>query len=275
MELAKIAPPVSQDDVYATGRLTTSFEGGAAGLEMLSVQRTAAGGGQIVLNQGVIHNLNIVREILNKLSMIPGLSARLESRLPPDYKAKIDQNDTELEPVQIPFFVQGPIWTVPQLTVVSQTFTLTGTARGDWTNETFQAQFSVFLDPDLSLALIRSVEELRFLAGPDGRIEIPGSLQGAGGKISFVPNVPDLASRVVAGKAQQVFNGLFERKTDPSQTPQDPGEGQTRRPFGAASQAPVSGQKNTAPAPAEMLLGQLLGEVLGGSSGQSGAQSRE
>lgn len=279
MDLSQVASQASPQAPYPTGRLTVTFEGRAAGIDTLALSQTLNGGGQIMLANGVIHNFNLVHEVLGRLSAVPGLGAKLEQRLPPDYKAKIDDPDTRLAPVQAPFTVRGPEWFVPQLNIVSETFSFTGSIHGNWTNNTYRGQFSLFLDPDLSQALIRSVEELSFLSNAEGRIEIPVALQESPPYV--IPNVSNMATRVVSGKAQQLISNLFDQKdrTQGQQagapagagTAQPPQQQQASggreffpfTPSGSANQNPSSKQ----PPPAQMLLGQLLNDVLG-SSGQ-------
>ncbi|MBP9865018.1 MAG: AsmA family protein, partial [Candidatus Omnitrophica bacterium] len=103
MDLAQAVPaPASSRDPGVTGTLSADLRGTFAGADADIITRSLAANGQVLVKDAVITNLNVVKEVLNKLSIIPGVSEKIQSRLSEDYLRKLEERDTRLEDVTLP-----------------------------------------------------------------------------------------------------------------------------------------------------------------------------
>lgn len=239
------------------GRLSATFEGTAQGMAWPELSRTMAGQGRVQLHDGVVKNLNIVRTVFEKLSIIPGLVQRLESRLPASYSEKLNAKDTRLKPIDLPLAAQNGTLRVEQARIETDTAQIdaTGTVGFDGT---MAAQATLFLDPDLSVAIIASVKELQNLADANGRLAIPLALQGKAPD-GIRPDLQYIASRLVTEKANELIGNLINKaleKNLPSS-----GEPQTLPRGGAQAPgqtAPPSSSSQPAASPLRSLLQGVL-----------------
>ncbi len=260
VDLERLAP-ASQGEPQPSGLLTLNIKGDFWGTDPVRLQQTLSGQGEILIKDGKIRNLNVIREIMQKLSIVPGLVKRLQERLPASYQEKLERRDTLFAPIQIPFVLASGRINFPEIQIFSESFAITGNAQFDLAKNYLTAPMTLVMDPDLSAAFIRSVEELQYLTDRDGRLAVPFLAQGVAPDIRVQPDIPYITSRLAVAKTQEVLSGLFEKKRSAStgQTPQD-------TPVQEGTSKPAAQE------PAQMLFGQLLQNVLGGGETADSAQ---
>lgn len=218
LELSSLLPPPeSPGDPEFHGKLSADFQGAAAGKDLPAIERTAAGEGRIRVDQPVLLNFNFLQEIFSRLSLIPGLEQRLRGRLPPDYESKLNERDTVFQPIQFPVGIQQGRFFFNSLHVVSDSFELAGSGSLRFDGY-IATRFMTRIDAGLSQAMIRTVNELSYLADAEGRLEIPILIQGPPGDVQFRLDLAYLASRLAAAKLQDVFSGVFRRPETATQT---------------------------------------------------------
>ena len=146
-DLAQLVPQsAASSEPAPAGNLSADFKGALAGPDL-------SGTGRISVKNGEIRNLNVVREILAKLSLIPGLSDKLMSRLSEDYREKLKQNDTRFAPIDIPFRLGGGVLAADKINVSSENFQIYGAAQAVLSGP-LSGRFFAAIDPEFSLALI-------------------------------------------------------------------------------------------------------------------------
>lgn len=204
-----LPPPGSPRDPSLTGIFSANFQGTARGTDARVLGPSLAGEGELVVENGVVLNLNILREIFSALSLIPGLVRTLEQRLPEGYQQKIEARDTVLGPVEIPFVINGGVLSLRPFQVATDSFALQ--AGGNFfIGGGPDLRGALFIDPELSRAMIQSVQELQTLAGRDGRIQIPFSYRGRTfDEARFLPDLQSIGSRLAAAK----IGSLLQPKT--------------------------------------------------------------
>ena len=204
-------------------------------------------------------NFNLLREVFDRLSMIPGLVNRLLSRLPPDYRAKLEAADTVLGPVDLPVTARGGVFYFDNLQLVSENFLLdgTGAVRPDGV---YSVQAVIRVEPGLSSAFIRSVNELQYLTDAQGQLEIPVRMEsGPGGAPRILPDLVYVGQKLALTKAEQWIGSLLGKK-EPAETQTVPPDGQVPTPPSSSQQEEPGGQQD--------ILGNLLEGFLGAKKGQ-------
>lgn len=225
--LEQLLPPVGAGEPQLRGVLTTKVQGSLPTLEPNQLLQTLSGHGDIMLDQPVLSNLNILRAVFERFSMIPGLVETLESRLPPAYQAKFAAKDTIFSPIHLSAKVESSALQFENLDVRSDVLKLTGTGRVGLEGTTL-IRCTVQIEPVLSAAIVKSVRELEALANTSGELEIPVVIQGQAPRLAVTPDLNYVASKVIAKKAVNLLEGLLDRKSDRSNTtpPTATGDGQ-------------------------------------------------
>lgn len=234
LPLEKILPAAGANVSQVHGTLTTTFEGDLTSLNQAELMRTLTGRGTLKMADPTITNLNILREVFSKFSMLPGLMESLQARLPQEYQAKFAANDTVFAPIDVAARIQDGMLQFDDATCSTDTFTLTGSGQVGIVDHSVSIRSTLRIEPALTAAIIRSVKELQALANASGEMEIPLMLQGTAPQLAVRPDMHYIASKVIATKAVDLLDELLKKSTKsesaPSQespnsetTPQDSG----------------------------------------------------
>jgi hypothetical protein len=239
------------NEPYFQGILSAAFQGSAQANDWEGIPQGFSGHGKINVTEGVLMNLNVLREVFNKISVIPGLVEKLQSRLPESYQEKLNAKDTRFEPIELPLVVRDQFLYLQDFRVASEGFQILGSGRLSF-DGTPEGITLLLADPDLSAAFIRSIHELQYLTTPRGELQIPLVISGRIPEVRILPDVPRIASLLAVAKTQEVVGGLIERKLlkkEPTTTAPSTQEPQPQDKLG--------------------FLGQLLEEALEGTTSQS------
>jgi len=193
------------------GSVSGSFEGGATAPAWPSIPPALAGRGDVTIQDGAIANLNLLRQVFERLTVIPGLSQRLQARLPEGYQEKLDAPDTLFGPIHLPVMVQQGVLTFSDAQIPAEMFTLEGAGRVGMTGA-LAVDAILRVEPALSKAIIGSVNELQYLADREGRLALPVVVQGTVSQLSVLPDLQYVASRLVVSKAQEWLGDVIQRQ---------------------------------------------------------------
>lgn len=214
--LELLQPHPQPEDPYVRGRCTVTLEGRAEG-PLNQLVPTFSGQGHLRVQEPVLVNLNILREVFQKLSILPGLMPRLQSRLPEEYQQKFEAKDTVFESLASPLRLQEGVIRFDALPLRTDSFSLDNTGfialQGG-----VNIRAMLTLDAPLSAALIRSVEELKYLTTAGGELQLPIAIQGQAPRVAVVPDIGYVASRLVVTKVQDLLGELLQ-KQEPEATP--------------------------------------------------------
>ena len=210
LALENLVPASNPSEPTLRGNFSGSFQGKFQGTAWPEISNTLSGQGRVSLTNGAIVNMNILREIFQRISIIPGLAENLAANLPASYQEKFNAKDTLLQPIDFPMAVERGAVSFNNIRVATDTFELNGSGRLGL-DCSLSMQSRVTVEPQLSAAMLQSVKELQILADSQGRVEIPVLLQGTLPKIRVMPDISSVASRLTTTKAEELIGGLLEK----------------------------------------------------------------
>jgi hypothetical protein len=181
------------------------------------------GRGTVKLAQAKLANLNVLREVFQRFSMLPELVERLKARLPPEYQEKLMANETLLAPLDVSMLVERGAMQFADVRVSTDTFHLAGAGRVGF-DGTVSIRATLRIEPVLSAAIIESVTELQALANRSGELELPLTIQGQMPKVAVLPDMNYVTSRVLVAKATDLLGELLrgrDAKPPEGQAPTD------------------------------------------------------
>lgn len=211
LPLERVLPAAGPSEPQLRGVLTTTLHGSTSTLDQQRLARALSGHGTLKLTDPVLVNLNVLREVFGRLSIIPGLMQTLESRLPPEYQEKLAANDTVLSPIDVSMEVEDGVMRFENLAIRSDTFRLSGDGRVGLDGQ-IMIRSILSIEPVLSSAILRSVNELKALATQDGELEMPLTIQGQAPRVAVLPDLNYVASKVIVTKAVDVLGRFLEKK---------------------------------------------------------------
>ncbi len=173
-------------------------------------QTSISGQGELVLKDGVLVNFNLLREVFSTISIIPGLSRKLEERLPEEERQRIEIRDTALGVVKVPFVMDRFGIQYQNLEIVTPDFSFVSSGRINW-NKSLAIQGMLKIGPGFSDALVRSVSELSTFLDEEGRLTLPVDISGSFSKPVVMPNVSAVATQLVVSKAEELLASLLKK----------------------------------------------------------------
>ncbi len=200
----------SQGEPRLGGRLSLGFEGQSRGLTWPQFSQSLTGNGQAGLRDGVLLNYNMLREVLQKISIIPGADEAIRTRLPGIYRAKMNEPSTLLKPVNMPIRILNGQIIVDQMVLQTDLLTIQGGGLFGL-DKSISAKAYLQLDRDLSASLAAALPQIEPLLNAQSQIEIPVQIQGQFPRILVLPDTDFITQKLVSSTAQQVITNLLDK----------------------------------------------------------------
>ncbi len=213
LPLQGLLPPTTPQEPALQGVLGLTFHGASSGREWLMFTQALSGTGQLALTNMKVLNVNVLREVFQRLSILPGLAKTLEARLPEAYQAKFAARDTVFEPMQVALTATQGVLQLQPLQVKSDTFQLDGAGQVRVADGAFEGRFVLRIDAPLSAAIVQSVNELHYISNANGELELPVSVR-THPQMAIVPDVQYVASKILIPKAQDVLTNLLQKSLE-------------------------------------------------------------
>lgn len=216
MQLDALVPARDPSAPSLRGRFSVRLEGFLEGTQPDEIQRSVAAAGQVELAEGMIVNLNILKEVFQRISIIPGLSEKLMERLPESYKERFNVPHTVLKRASTQIVLSNGTAAFNNLHVETDSFTLAGSVNVRL-DGAVDGRATLKIDPELSLAMIKSVNELQSLADREGRVGFPVIIQGTAPRVSVLPDLDYLAKYLLVTAVQDLVGDLLQKAFEKNQ----------------------------------------------------------
>lgn len=213
---------VSLGQVVNQGGQDVAFEGMASGksvvqgkgFEALAALNPDSGQATLHIQDGKLVNINILKIVLDKMSMLPNLTEELQQSLPEKYRATLEKNDTQISAVDFDMNIQAGQVNVRSAKVQADIFSLLGQGTMDLKLHMNLAT-RIAIPQDLSASMVASVKELKFLTDESGEIVIPVDVQGrAPDRLSYMPDLAYLGQRIIETKGKEELGRLLDKVLD-------------------------------------------------------------
>jgi hypothetical protein len=209
-----------EQPVKLKGFLVGKFKAEGQGLSPGSLRDSLFGEGALEIKKGRLTDINVLKIVLSKISMIPNLVTKIEANLPERYKEKLTQKDTILTKVKTDLVVGNGLALLKQVEIEADGFLFSGEGEVDF-NQRFSLDGSFFIPEDLAASMVENVPELEFLLDERGEIRIPLQVSGKIPDIKFAVDLEYIGKKLVKKKASEelgkVLDKLFEKKEKPAE----------------------------------------------------------
>lgn len=250
---------------YLSGLLSGRVELQGSAADWNGLAESVRGKGVMKIDKPRLVNMNLMKEIFNKISILPGLSKTLLERLPPDYSEKFKSDMTEFYPIEFPFNLQNGQIVWNNINLAAEDFQVASSGYVKFLGE-YQSISSVFIEPNLSKAMVRSIQELQYLLTPEGWMMIPFTVQGRPpGQPQILPDVGSIASKLAVQKTKEIL-GRWIGKTKSTAGAEQPTQGEVGQ---SSSRTSPNSETSDQPLTVENIVGLFLG------SGQSQESSEK
>ncbi len=206
------------------------------------------------LKDGVLLNYNLLREVIQKISIIPGAEGVLQQNLPGIYKAKLGEPSTIFQPIDLPFAVQNGQVIFDRLLLVTDLLLLEGAGQVGL-DKSIQARLNLHVHKELSGIMVNILPQIQALMNAQGELEVPMTVQGILPQVLVLPDKEYLTQKLMGAAAQQLVTSQLRNLLDKPAAAGQAGENTVQDLFGSQG-----GLKN--------LLNQAVGQADTGSQQQ-------
>lgn len=190
------------------GIVSGSIKAGGTGFSPDAVKSNLSATADILLAKARLADLNVLRAVLDRVTVIPGLSAAVESGLPPELKRKLTQKDTVFSDMKLPVAVQNGRVIVQKAAIGTEEFFFIGQAEAGF-DGSYALEGSFVITQGLSEAMAAAVPQLQYLFDEKKQIYIPLRVSGAAAQVKFTVDLDYIGKRLLENQAkQQVFKAI-------------------------------------------------------------------
>ncbi|MFQ5682153.1 MAG: AsmA family protein [Candidatus Binatia bacterium] len=177
-------------------RLWGEGQGGTA------LRQSLQGEGETLVREGSLKDFNLVKQVLSKVTGIPGLSNLLSLRIPLRDRAIFERKDTPFDTLEASFTVkQGQIHT-NDLLIVTPEYSINGKGWVTF-DKAVQWDARLAMSRVFTQDLIAEHRNVRYIADRQGRLTVPFRLTGTLPNVQAEPDLQGLTSAMSRGLLQK------------------------------------------------------------------------
>lgn len=192
----------------AEGVVSFKMAARGKGFTEQALQSNLSGNGVLSLQEPTLKDINILRTVLDKISVIPGLSEKIEQSLSERFKQKLTQEDTVLQDINLPFTIANGRLIAKDAVLSADEFVFKGEGQIGF-DTAFSLEGSFLIPAELSSAMTSAVSELEYLLNNDKQIYIPLRITGKASDVKFSVDTEYIAKRLLVDQAKkQIFKAL-------------------------------------------------------------------
>lgn len=210
--------------VKAQGLISGKIQLNGKGFTPEAMQSDLSGAADISLTQARLKDINVLRTVLDKISVIPGLAQKVQANLSEKYKQKLNQKDTLLSDIRLPLLIEQGRLRVRNAVLTADEFVFQGQLEAGL-NGAYALEGSFLIPKELSSSMVAAEDKLQYLLNEAGEIYIPLRVTGKAGAVNFKVDGEYIAKRILVEQGtKQLFNLLEEAfgKEEPEATEQKP-----------------------------------------------------
>lgn len=196
--------------VQLQGKVFGKMKGQGKGFDPALALTTLVSEGNWEIKDGLLTDINVLKTVLDKISMLPNLAERVTEHLPDKYKGKLSNKDTVLNRVKIVVSVANGGVVIQSAEMEADEFLLSGQGQLSF-DQKIDLRAFLYIPKDLSLSMGEAVPELTYILGDDDRISIPIDVKGPLSKPSVVPDLEYLGKRIYQNKGREELDKILDK----------------------------------------------------------------
>jgi hypothetical protein len=178
------------------------------GISPESLKSGLSAAADMLIARPKLKDLNVLRAVLDKISIIPGISQSIEAGLPERFRQKLVQQDTSFSDIKLPLSVEKGLIVIKDVTIAGDEFTFRGRVESGF-DAAYSLEGSFLIEQELSAAIVAAVPQIQYLLDESGRIFIPLKVSGKAGQVDFKVDAVYIGKRLLENQAkQQIFKAL-------------------------------------------------------------------
>ncbi len=245
--------PVKAEGV-AAGKIQIKGEG----FTPEALKSSLSGSADLSFLKGMLRDLNVLRAVLDKVSVLPGLSQQIEAGLSEKYKQKFTAKDTALSDIKLPVAVENGRFIFRDAVFGADEFIFRGNGEAGLDGG-YSVEGTFLVPEELSAAMAGRVPQLQYLLNEQKQIYLPLKISGKGGTPDFKVDTDYIAKRLLVEQgSKQLFKAL-DKAFGSSGQEQSEGQSAAESENATQTQQPQSDKEAVKDA-VKGLLGDIFGQ---------------
>jgi len=233
---------LQDSEVKVAGALQTALDISGVGLNPEDALGSLQLKGGMDVENGRLKDLNVLRIIFSKMSMVPNLVAKIEESLPEKYKDELKRNDTLFKTMSIDLDSQGSDIVMDRMELAAEAFAFLANGRVDLAGNMIM-DGQVMIPADLSASMVKAVEELQGIVNAEGELFIPlKRYEGPAESYRPQPDLAYLSKRLIVNRGRQELDKVLDKVFGGDEEDQPQGE-QPQTQDGSTQQPPQEEEK--------------------------------
>ena len=208
--------------VKAEGLIACKMKINGKGFAPEAMKSNLSGNGEISATKAKLKDINVLRTVLDKISVIPGLAEKLQANLSEKYKQRLNQKDTLLSDIRLPILIVDGRFVITNAVLTADEFIFQGQAQAGF-DGAYVLEGLFLIPQELSTSMVAAEDKLKYLVNQAGEIQIPLRVFGKAGVVNFKVDSEYIAKRILVEQGtQQLFKVLDKalRKEEPQKAEQ-------------------------------------------------------
>lgn len=193
------------------GSVNGQFKVKGSGFDPNLMLKNLVSDGGISVDKARLVNFNVLKIVLEKISMIPNLSEKVITSLPEEYRKQLDRQETVFQKIVIQTQLKESVVHIDKAEVISDVFSVNAKGSCDLAqNVSLNADFHI--PAALSKAMVAGVKELSSLQDDTGSIMIPLTpYNGPMAKAKIYPDIKYLGKKIIVNRGAQELEKLLNK----------------------------------------------------------------
>lgn len=206
----KLQELIAQDKspVKAEGIVSGKIKIKGAGFSPEALKTSLSGNADFAVIKAKLKDLNVLRTVLDKISLLPGLAEKIEVGLPDKYKQKLAQKDTVLSDIKLPVVIENGQLVAREFSLGAEEFLFQGSGKVSFSG-TYSLEGSFLIPQELSAIMVKQVSQMQYLLNENQQIFIPLKISGKAAALKVDVDSQYIAQKLVQNQVkQQLFKAL-------------------------------------------------------------------
>jgi uncharacterized protein involved in outer membrane biogenesis len=167
----KIQDCLTQDTspVKAEGVASGTMKFSGRGFSPEALKSALSGEADVSVIQAKLKDINVLRMVLDKISVIPGLAQNIEAGLPERLKQKLTQTDTVLSDIKLPVTLENGRLLVRDAVLGADEFMFKGSGEAGF-DSSYSLEGAFLISQDFSANMVAQVSELQYLLNDNKQV---------------------------------------------------------------------------------------------------------
>jgi len=196
--------------VKVKGIISGEIEVNGQGLDPKIALTNLTGSGFAQIKEGRLVDINVLRKVLDKLSLVPNLAAALETGLPERYRESLSAKDTVITACNAELGIKNSTVEIKSMNAETEVFKFQGSGVAGF-DQSYSFGGAFTIQKDLSSLMVEAVSEMGYLLDEQSQIRFPLKVSGKGAEVSFMPDIKQMGTTAIINRGRQELEKVLDK----------------------------------------------------------------